>query len=413
MEIKRAPVSNTINSKHGQLFALAGAFLLMFCFGIVNSCIGYYVSPVSETLGIGRSVFSMHYTIMLGVALVSSPILAKTVLPKIGEPLLVAIGAFVCCLGLLLFSFSNYIWEMIVISIFVGSVQLTCTNIVAVSTVTRCFVQKTGLAMGIAMAGSGVNNLVMSAVLPTCIEKYGWRFGYRFQSILFLLLALLAALLIRGQVPSKEKETSLVVVSDHGNHQKAREISLILFVIAAFFVSLCTSFLTQLPAYLGDSGSNVLILSSIMSVASVALTVSKVALGSLYDVVGKRQTIIFILVLFSVSFLTLMIDNLAVLAISSATLSIGMASSTVLPPLISKDVFGRNDYTAVWAVINAASMAGGALGSVIWGAVYDLTGSYHVGIKTAPLLLLCAMVIWLRQLRHSSDAQIPEPSMTL
>lgn len=403
MRLKSTPGSEANVGKQREFAALVGAVLLMFCFGIINSCIGYYVAPVSEELGVGRGMFNSHYTIMLGISLISSPILAKTVLPKIGAPLFVSIGAFICSLGLILFSFAHNIWEMFAVSVLVGSIQLTCTSIIAVSTVTQCFLQKTGLAIGIAMAGSGVNNLVMSAVLPTCIEKYSWRSGYRFQSILFLVLALFAALLIRGQATYEREDTSSAIVSANTNIRKTRLISLIFFNVAAFIVSLCTSFLTQLPAYLGDLNINVLSLSRIMSMASVALTISKVALGSLYDTIGKKQTIIFVLLLFSVSFLTLMIDNLTILAISSVTISIGMASSTVLPPLISKDVFGGSDYAAVWAVINAASQAGGAIGSVVWGAVYDLTGSYDIGIGIAPILLFCAMLIWVRQIRSISS----------
>ena len=135
----------------------------------------------------------------------------------------------------------------------------------------------------------------------------------------------------------------------------------------------------------------------------MVLTVSKVALGSFYDVLGKKLTVVFALGLFAVSFMTMMIGNTAVLAISSATISVGMASSTVLPPLISKDMFGSEDYTSVWAIINASVLAGGALGSVVWGSVYDFAGSYYPGMCAAPLLLIFAMFVWVRQINTAKS----------
>jgi len=92
--------------------------------------------------------------------------------------------------------------------------------------------------------------------------------------------------------------------AEDSNSGKSRSSKLPLFIAAAFVVSLCTSFLTQLPAYLGDLGIDTLTLSTIMSVASVVLTVSKVALGSFYDVLGKKLTVVFVLGLFAASFMT-------------------------------------------------------------------------------------------------------------
>lgn len=121
------------------------------------------------------------------------------------------------------------------------------------------------------------------------------------------------------------------------------------------------------------------------------------------DLAGKKPTVIFVLGLYAVSFLTITMENTAVLIVSSATISIGMASSTVLPPLISKDVFGGKNYTSVWAVINCAAQAGGALGSVVWGSVYDFTGSYYPGMCAAPLLLIFAMFVWVRQINTAKS----------
>ena len=68
-----------------------------------------------------------------------------------------------------------------------------------------------------------------------------------------------------------------------------------------------------------------------------------------------------------------------------------------LPPLISRELFGLREYAAIWAVANSVGHAGGAIGGTVWGLLYDLSGSYSIGMKLSPLLLLFVMLIWSSQ----------------
>ena len=69
----------------------------------------------------------------------------------------------------------------------------------------------------------------------------------------------------------------------------------------------------------------------------------------------------------------------------------GMGIYTTLIPLAARRVFGSREYPAIWALISTAGCGGVIVGYPLWGVIYDLTGTYTLGLIGAAVLLLCAM----------------------
>ncbi|MFD4819896.1 MFS transporter [Peribacillus butanolivorans] len=65
------------------------------------------------------------------------------------------------------------------------------------------------------------------------------------------------------------------------------------------------------------------------------------------------------------------------LYIGGLAFGIGYSTSTLLPPFMIKAVFGNRDYASIYPIIIAASTLAIAVGTTIYGFVYDITGSFY------------------------------------
>ena len=55
---------------------LAGV-LMIFSYGLVNNTIGFFVTPVSESLGCSRAAFNLYYSVSCIVSLLAAPVCGR------------------------------------------------------------------------------------------------------------------------------------------------------------------------------------------------------------------------------------------------------------------------------------------------------------------------------------------------
>ena len=73
-------------------------------------------------------------------------------------------------------------------------------------------------------------------------------------------------------------------------------------------------------------------------------------------------------------------------------LALGMGIYTTLLPVVVRRVFGSREYASIWALIATVGSVGTVAGYPLWGVVYDLTGTYTLGLIGAAVLLGIAML---------------------
>lgn len=70
------------------------------------------------------------------------------------------------------------------------------------------------------------------------------------------------------------------------------------------------------------------------------------------------------------------------LSIVMFILAFGLGGPAVLTPLVVSEVFGIGDYPRIWSILGMAPSIGMSISGPLWGAVYDVTGSYAIGMYT-------------------------------
>ena len=81
-------------------------------------------------------------------------------------------------------------------------------------------------------------------------------------------------------------------------------------------------------------------------------------------------------------------------------LAVGMGVYTTLLPMVVRRVFGSREYASIWALITTVGCAGTFVGYPMWGTIYDLTGTYTLGLIGAAVLLAGAMWAHLLTLKN-------------
>jgi MFS-type transporter involved in bile tolerance (Atg22 family) len=80
-------------------------------------------------------------------------------------------------------------------------------------------------------------------------------------------------------------------------------------------------------------------------------------------------------------------------------LAFGLGVYTTLLPQVTRRIFDSREYAAIWALIATAGSAGTFFANPLWGTIYDLTGSYALGLIGAALLLAAAIWAMLQSLK--------------
>lgn len=264
-------------------------------------------------------------------------------------------------------------------------------------------VKKKGVAMSIAFAGSGLGGMVLTVILNSIIQKWGWRTAYLADAaiIFFVLMPLILFLLV-----STPKEKGLerlgegeVTKSNSGltSSQAKSTLSFWLMFFSFFMMSMINSgLLNHQIAYLSDIGFSASSSANIGALAVGSLTIGKIILGSLCDKAGLKTgsfvgNFLFFLGMISLLFTT----NVPFLAyVYILMFCVGGAVPTICPPLFVSGVFGEKDYASLVGILTVAGGLGAAIGSLLCGKLYDMTGSYTVCWS---LFILCSALIVVMQ----------------
>lgn len=296
----------------------------------------------------------------------------------------------------LMFSFGHVIYTFYAAAALVGLVQGGATSMSAVVLIDRTFPDNPGSAMGIAMSGSGVCSVAMSLILPTFIEHFGWSNGYRLQAVLWSVSFGAAMLLVHENMPDKKdlRSSENSEIQQGTTYQKAtHDIKFYLFCGCVAAVCGFMVFLQHMPAFFMELGNDSAMAGRIMSVFSISMILCKISLGAMFDRLGAIRTTWAALLAYACSFWLMLAGNFGILCVGAALAAFGMSSTTVLLPLITKYTFGSRDFARIWSVVTMANVFGTAVGSPMWGAVYDKMGSYKTAVQAAAVFVIVIAII--------------------
>ncbi|ONI40435.1 hypothetical protein AN639_04570 [Candidatus Epulonipiscium fishelsonii] len=358
--------------------------------GFLNNTLNIYIQPVSESLGILRSEFSVYSTIIMLTTVSMAPIYARLYGRKNLKSIMI-LSMILCVLATFGFSISTQAWHFYVFAIMFGlgfnGVNLT----VAANIITQWFDKRKGLATGIAFAGSGFFASAMVAVLGEVIEQYGWRVSYRVAGISGTIVLLIAILVFLKTNPTQDDligndnefevgKTSETLIKGYAYKDAIKTPMFYSLLIGGFLLSTAVQcgIINMTPAFV-DAGHQYDLVTKAASVTLLVLGFAKIFIGRFNDFCGMVPSLIIFASCTGSSFIFLLFPTTQFsLFVTAVLIGIGAGGFQVTLGLFVRDIFGNRDFAKIFAIFNMFQLMGTATGAIVPSVVYDTTGSYII-----------------------------------
>lgn len=379
--------------------------------------IGLGLSPLPfYTLGVFAPSFTAEFgwrqdeimfaffILTIGVWILSP--LAGFVTDKFGVRKVVLISVFSFSIAMMSFALNNgslgvYYALWVVLGIAgVGTLPITWTR-----AVNSWFFERRGLALGIALVGTGLFGFLVTNYSSFLIQRVGWRNAYLGVGILPLLIAFPVAwfalfessdrrVAARAQKLREAVTTDAAAMVNTGISFKDALRDWRLWLLAYAFVPISFAVggpIPNLVVMLGSKGFdpvNAAFLASLLGLPGVIM--GRLIGGYLIDHLWAP----------GVAAVILSLPALSVLALAQADLSYGLAAIAIIflgfaagveydlmAYLVSR-YFGMVNYGAIYGLLYGFFALGAGIGPVVFATVYESTGSYDTILKLASGLFL-------------------------
>jgi MFS family permease len=386
---------------YGYVIVLATFVIMGVMWGSFYS-FGVFFNPLLEEFGWTRAMTSGAFSLSL-VVLSSFIIVVGKLNDRFGPRVIMSVSGFGLGIGYILVSQINTSWQLyLYYGVLIGA-SMSAAFIPMVSSITRWFVKRRGMMTGIATSGLGAGILITPLIANWLVTNYGWRFSYVSFGVAVLVIVISMAQLLRSE-PDKMGQVPYGADDYEGNPSSQstgislrqgisiKQFWMLAFSVGCFAISLGTVMVHIVPHAIG-LGISAVNAASVLSVVGGAGTASRVIMGSACDRIGNKLalTLCFVFLLGSVLVL-LVAKELWLLYIFAVMFAFAYGGiSTVMSPIIA-ELFGLVSHGAILGMMSGVFGEGGsAVGSVLSGYIFDVTGGYQVAF----LLCLALSIIGL------------------
>jgi len=389
-----------ILSKKNIRIIIAG-MLLMLGVGIPMNGLASFFKPVTEATGFSVSQFSLVGSFLNLTGIFAVPLVTKFLLPKIGLRKTAISGGISGALGFFLLANGKSLFAFYFGAIVIGLFMMSSTAIVSVTLVNNWFRKSHGLVMGLVAATIGLSTAITSAIVPSFIQNYGWEKGFLLLGGMYAIALFAGAFLLIekpadvGMLPYGVSEDSLAAEAEQATNDSSSVAvkhkdtdmtyaqalrSPVFYLLALSFVcfAMISTFTQQIPIFFTTKGATDVQAGMILSIASIVMIVSKIVMGIVSDKLGATKAFYTFTAIYILAFCSFAAtDNITILIGAVMIYAVSTGVPAVMNQLVTFEVLGKKEFTAIWGILSTASSLGLAMGGPLLGYFYDATGSYN------------------------------------
>lgn len=388
---------------------LAAAFLMSFIpTALLNNCFALYMNPVCADLGFSTTGWSV-VNLIASIASAAGAILAAKWYQQGNMKWTMVLCAVGTGVSFALSVYARHLWQMYLIFA-VGNLFLAGLTQLPISMlITAWFESRRSTMMSVAMAGSGLGGLIWSPVLTRFITAGagGWRTAMLFSAVTVGVVMTLTALFLVRRSPEACGTEPYRVAGEAGEAAAPGWVGVSLTtavgdpawkaVIGTVLLvgALASGVTTHVPNYITDlARDGGAMQGTVLSVYSLVFIAGMVGGGVLMDRIGVKRTALAAVVLAIAGLLCLILARWGLYFAYGYCMffSLSMFLPRLLPAILLSEVFGVQDYAALYARMNLFFLIGAALGSVLTALLAKLlgyAGAWAVYIILTALFFLC------------------------
>jgi len=367
---------------------------------------GVFLKPIQEEFGWTRVMVSGAVSVVEGVGGLVGIIMGRLA-DKHGTRVLVAVCALSGGLGYLLMSQATSLWQLY---LYFGVMVGVCVTgwIPVTAAISRWFVDKRVLALGISGSGYTIGQMVLAPVAAYFIIGHGWRLAFIVLALIVWISVIPALILLAKSPPrgtwaprenqlkrnrSEDKNTELTGRREYVAADAAKMVQLWMLMITGFVSAVGFYVVTiHIVAYATDIGIATTSAALVLTIMSVANILGRLLIAPITMRVGSRLTLFLLLALQALAlFLLIWATNLWILFALGAVLGFGFGGTSPIRMSMIPEFFGVRSVGAIMGIVGAAWAVGGITGPILAGYIFDLRNSYDMAFLVGGLLMITGM----------------------
>ncbi len=383
---------------------VALVFLILVVLGGTMYTFGVFFKPLSGEFGWGSAAtsgaFSL-YMVLRGLFYIATGRLND----RFGPRVVMSGCGFFLGLGYLLMSQASAIWHLYLFYGVVIAIGMSGGFVPLTSTVARWFVKRRGLMTGIAVAGIGAGTMIVPPAASWLISNYGWRTSYAVIGFVILAVVISAAQFLRrnsGQMrelPHRHKgvqeESSNLEVAGFSLQEAmgTRQFWLLCAAYFGFGVFL-QAIMVHIVPHSTELGISATAAASIFVAIGGLSIVGRVVMGSTSDRIGSKSALIICFILATAALTWLLVaEEMWMFYLFAVVFGFAYGGLVAVQSPLVADLFGLSSHGVIFGVITFILGIGGAVGPVLAGSIFDITGSYNPAFLVCSALSVISLIL--------------------
>lgn len=369
---------------------LAASFIMQgICYGAMFTY-GVFFKEFQTEFGWSRTMISgaSSFAFLIGGAF---GIPAGRLNDKIGPKALSVVISILFGLGYLLLSRLQTPWQLYLIYGLPVAVGFGAFDVITLSTVSRWFVRSRGMMSGVVKVGTGSGQVLMPLFAAALIAAYGWRSTYIILGVVIIVLLVAAAQVMRhnpreiGLLPDNDPyEPSTLGSGSRDPGMPLKEIFRTKQFWAINLAEFCSFFclltiVVHIVPHAIDLGLAPGTAAGVISAIGGMSIVGRFVLGSAYDRIGGKRSLMICFIILFCSFIWLQVAGSAWMLFLFAVVY-GFAHGglfTVVSPIVA-ELFGTGSHGVLFGIVLFSGNIAGAISPILAGLIFDVMGSYRI-----------------------------------
>ena len=394
--------------------------------------IGVFAGPLMQEFGWQISEVMSALAVFTLVAMGASPLVGYLT-DRLGVRKVVLTSITLFSIAFMAFALNNgsltlylFLWGVLALA-GAGTLPITFTRAVS-----NWFNEKRGLALGVALIGTGVSGALVKIYAGWLIAEFGWRAAYVGVGMLPILIALPVAFVFFRDTDDPKAARRVAQMQAHqaasGHDGRVYGLSLAqalrdwrFWLLAAVFVPLSFAIGGPIPnmeTLLDTKGFDRADTIFLASLIGYAVFVGRLVGGYLLDHIWAPLLACILLSMPAISMWLFMLPEPSYLQAVLAVVLLGVAAGIeydLIAYLVSR-YFGIRNYGAIYGILYAFFALGAGFGPAVYGRFLDQTGSYdQVLMYSLYAFIICSVALLAlgpyrdEQLRGMVDEDHPSP----
>jgi MFS family permease len=405
----------------------AVTFLTMLVTAGAMGAPGVFMVPLQKEFGWNAADISSALALRFALFGLMGPF-AAAFMNHFGVRRVMVVALTVVISGLLLSTFVNHLWQLVMLwGVVVGLGTGLTAMVLGATVATRWFSARRGLVVGMLSASSATGQLVFLPALASLTEAHGWRFALAFVCCALGLALVVVALLMRnrpadiGLMAYGAKEAAPIAARQSLGQMLLSPLKILREVSGsrAFWVLFATFFIcgastngliqTHFISLCGDYGLAPVMAASVLATMGIFDFFGTIGSGWLSDRFDNRKLLFWYYGLRGLSLIYLPHSDFSVSGLSIFALFYGLDWIATVPPTVKliADRFGPERANVVFGWVFAGHQLGAASAAFGGGWSRTVLYSYLPAYFTAGALCIGAALIIMTLARPGSAGAAP------